>query len=282
LQIYDEQLYPEMFHADKGHVHMSLAGVAYARGSYEEALSMLQTEAEPQFRKHEQAMSVTASDETAPALPHPDWFQCLQHQGLVSRGMDEFSQALEFYEKARVALRNLGTHQLSTEEGRIQRQSVELDLADMHLVLDHFEEALSLYRSIWEADRIARRGEDGDVPVTALDGLMLHNIGRILVQQGRNDEAVKTLRDAADLKKAWFGGMHPDVSKTLQILGAVYARQEDNYAALKCFKQCLTIARIQAGGDERDPGVMLALRNIALVQGKDVPRWNDNDQNDSH
>jgi hypothetical protein len=44
---------------------------------------------------------------------------------------------------------------------------------------------------------------------------------------------------------------------------------------LSYFQESLMIARVHAGPNEReDPQVMQTLRNISLVHGDKVPKWN--------
>ena len=93
---------------------------------------------------------------------------------------------------------------------------------------------------------------------------------------------------------------HPEVGKTLQALGAVYAVQKDDadkkYFALQCFQKALQIAvwqaKLEAQAAANDAGkqvvvdhqdenasvnqhpeVMLVLRNIAILKGEKVPKW---------
>eukprot|EP00977_Amphora_coffeiformis_P017627 scaffold5833_cov165-Amphora_coffeaeformis.AAC.1 len=265
LEGYDAYYGEDVLHPDKGHAIMSLAGVEYAHGSYEKSLEMLKTQSEPHFRA---------------ASEHPDLFKCLQHQGLVCRGMEDFEHALEMYEKARAFLLE-NTSDFKDEEAREKLQSIQMDIADMHLALENLPQALDLYKTIWEDDRSFReKNDEGEVPMTGMDGVILHNLGRIYAQQEENTVAIETLNDAVDMKRAWFGANHPEVGKSLQLLGALYARQDQSYEALRCFEHCLTIARREAGGDDNDPGVMFALRNIALLEGKKVPRWTEEEAND--
>ena len=254
----------DTFHADKGQVYLSMGGLQYAKGLHSQALKILQQESEPHFRKHNGGTS---------SIAHPNLFKCLQHQGLLCREMEDYSQALQLYQQAKEFWKEISPDVTNAEE-RAKLQSIELDIADMHLALDELQEALDMYRSIWEQDRIHRdRDEKGETPLTGMDGLMLHNIGRIYAQQGEDTLATETLQDAVEMKRAWFGPAHAELAKSLQLLGAVYARQEQKYEALRCFELCLSIARYLAKGDDSDAGVMLALRNIALLEGKKVPRW---------
>ena len=272
LDGYDAYYGKDALHPDKGHAFMSLAGVEYAQGSYDKALDILKTQSEPHFRIHEKSTD-TASE-------HPDLFKCLQHQGLVYRGMEDFEHALEVYEEARAFLLD-NISNFKDEEAREKLQNIQMDIADMHLALDNLAEALDLYKAIWEDDRSFRELNDqGEVTLTGMDGVILHNLGRIYAQQEENALAIETLKDAIEIKKAWYGATHPEVGKSLQLLGALYARQDNSYEALKCFEHCLTIARRQADGNDNDPGVMFALRNIALLEGKKVPRWTEGDSND--
>ena len=291
LAAYNEYYGEETYHADKGHAYMSLAGIQYAQGSYEEALRILQEIAEPHFRQH-------AGQLEKDATPHPDLFKCLQHQGVVYREMEDFSNALEYYQKAKdflLSLENFSSSSNNDDDDdnddddkeaakRAQLQAIELDIADMHLVLNHLDDALDLYKSIWEKDRQHRARNatnnntnniNGVPPLSGMDGLMLHNIGRIYAEkQGDDEAAIEALQSAVDMKKAWFGPLHPEVGKSMQLLGAVHARcPEQSYEALRCFEHCLKIARHHSGGNDNDPNVMLALRNIAILEGKKVPKW---------
>lgn len=89
------------------------------------------------------------------------------------------------------------------------------------------------------------------------------------------EDAIRELESACVIQKETLGVMHQDVSLTLNALGAVHATIGNDGEALSYFRESLMIARIHAGpnGNE-DPHVMQILRNISLVHGDKVPKWN--------
>lgn len=89
------------------------------------------------------------------------------------------------------------------------------------------------------------------------------------------EDALRELESAHVIQKATLGDMHQDVASTLNGLGAVHASIGNDGEALSYFRESLQIARIHAGpkGDE-DLQVMQTLRNISLVHGDKVPKWN--------
>lgn len=89
------------------------------------------------------------------------------------------------------------------------------------------------------------------------------------------EEALRQLESAYVIKKATLGEVHPEVASTLNGLGAVHATLGNDGEALSYFRESLMIARIHAvDGDDKDPQVMQTLRNISLVHGDKVPKWN--------
>ena len=92
--------------------------------------------------------------------------------------------------------------------------------------------------------------------------------------QGNSEEALREFESAYVIQKARLGEMHPDVAPTLNGLGAVHASLGNEGEALSYFRESLMIARMQAGEDgDKDPRVMQTLRNISLVHGDKVPKW---------
>jgi tetratricopeptide (TPR) repeat protein len=291
LNIY-ERIYPESYRAEKGNVLISIAGIRFHREQLQASLQLLM-EAEPHFRKHGllQTSEAAANDLETPNLgkPHVDLVKCLQHQGLLHRTTEDFAAALNAYQEA---LHILETFYCSDTENVVQerRQGLQMDVADMRSALDEFDSALAMYETILSEDK-ERRQRNGDKESTALDGVMLHSMGKINAQLGNVDLAIVQLTQALDLKRQFVGEFHPEVAKTLSALGAVQAlrsKQSDpdtgydeaRRAALECFQQALLISRMHAKERERDPLVMLAMRNIALLKGDSVPKWNSVEEND--
>ncbi len=82
---------------------------------------------------------------------------------------------------------------------------------------------------------------------------------------------------AAEIKELFAGESSPEVGKTLGALGAVHAVTGDKAKALECFQRSLLIARMHSEAGDTDSNVMLALRNISVLKGKDVPKWGSDD-----
>ena len=272
LDLYDE-IYSQTYHADKGNVLVSVAGIHFHRGRYRESLAQLE-DAEPHFRGHgADAMGssdVDASSNNAPPPPpHPDLIKCLQQQGLLHRSSENFVEARKCYQEALDVLEALPAD-IATTVSHEKRQALLLDLADMLTACENYDRAVEVYNQILREDRI-HTGSDEE---TALDGVILHNLGKIYARRKDYSAALESLRLARDIKECFAGEMHPEVAKTLDALGAVCAVTEDNrQEALQCFHQSLLIARLHAGEGETDPQVMLALRNIAILKGEAVPKW---------
>jgi hypothetical protein len=89
------------------------------------------------------------------------------------------------------------------------------------------------------------------------------------------EDALRELESAYIIKKKVLGEMHPEVASTLNGLGAVHASLGNDGEALSYFRESLMIARIHAGKEgDKDPQVMQTLRNISLVHGNKVLKWN--------
>jgi hypothetical protein len=80
------------------------------------------------------------------------------------------------------------------------------------------------------------------------------------------------LSKALDLKKRFGGETNPDVATTLNALAAVHGVVGNKRAALDCFQQALMIERMHAE-DENDPQILYILRNISVLKGEKVPKW---------
>lgn len=260
-----------VYHADIGNIMISMAGVHFHRDKLDAALSVL-IESEDHFRKHHQEQLT---------VPHWDLVKCLQHQGLVYRMQEEFGSALVEYQEALEVMDSIIisismgiTGSSFPDEAETRRQSLQMDIADMHAALDEPDEALEMYETILKEDREGREDPNEE---TALDGVMLHNMGKIRAQRGQREQALVDLTKAAEIKERFAGESSPEVGKTLDALGAVHAVTGDKAKALECFQRSLLIARMHSEAGDTDANVMLALRNISVLKGKDVPKWGSDD-----
>jgi tetratricopeptide (TPR) repeat protein len=263
-----------VYHADIGNIMISMAGVHFHRDKLDAALSVL-VESEDHFRKHGQEQQ----QQQEPGVPHWDLVKCLQHQGLVYRMQEDFESALVEYQEALEVIDSMIISLCITassipEDADTRRQSLQMDIADMHAALDEPDEALAMYETILKEDREGREDPDEE---TALDGVMLHNMGKIRAQRGQREQALVDLTKAAEIKERFAGESSPEVGKTLDALGAVHAVTGDKAKALECFQRSLLIARMHSEAGDTDSNVMLALRNISVLKGKDVPKWGSDD-----
>lgn len=300
---------------------ISMAGIQYEYENFEEMLRLLK-QSETIF---------TNSTDTA---QHIDYVKCLQNLGLLWRTVQDYDSALTQYNKAKTVLDTIyngkqmdgAQSTLSSSLYHIKRQGLLLDIADMHTALDQWIEAIRMYQLVWDEDKKYRCSEkasqsniddndhvDKDTP-TALDGIVLHNLGKIHAHQGNIDQAIDELERSIEIRRTIGGEYNTEVGKTLTLLGAVYAtkwntvvginnnttattntsnqeKEEEHSAttntarenieyklkALECFHQSLIIAKANTteASPEDDPDVMLALRNIAVLQGDRVPKWGD-------
>lgn len=274
------------YHAVKGNILISMAGIPFHRGQWEESLQWLE-QAEPHFVFHgRNEMNISSNNkndddtnqkDNDTIVPHPDLIKCLKHHGLLHRTMQEFDLALECYQRAWQVLEQLqkqnSNHNVISHE---TRQSLLMDLADMHLARDDYNPAERLYQQVLQEEEAQRSNSFTETTNNALQGVILHNLGKIHAQRQEYEAAVEKLEQAVAIKQQLVGEFHPEVAKTLNALGAVYAVQDVKVKALECFQQALLIARTHSTEkDGSDPQIMLALRNIALVKGEKVPRWGD-------
>jgi len=262
-----ETVLPNLYHAHKGNILISMAGIHFHREKLPESLDIL-LQAEPHFRRHELEVTTATKDLD---IPHVDLVKCLQHQGLLHRAMQDFQSALQKYEQALQVLELVDINDYDNK-----RQGLLMDQADMLSALDELDRALLVYQSILDQDRWRNKNNNSNQP-TALEGVMLHNMGKIHAQQGQHELAVQRLSSAIDIKTRFVGEFSPEIAKSVSALGAVHAVVQNKHQALQCFQQALLIARMHSQDGDRDPQVLLALRNIALIKGDNVPKWNSDD-----
>lgn len=226
---------------------VAMAGVQFQRDRIEDAMALLKTAATQYLPRRSQ-----------------EYVRCLQHQALLHRSRGEYTIALDIYQRAEKIL----TRELLQYYSRELLRNLRLDIADMHLALEQFEPALTIYQELL---RKCRQLDPSDEPQEAV---LLHNIGRIHAQQGQYDQALEELEESVILKRRYGqGDTNPEVAKSLDVLGAVHAALGSNYEALQCFKESLLILRANSDDPERDPHIRYAMRNIAVLQGEKVPKW---------
>jgi tetratricopeptide (TPR) repeat protein len=211
----------------RGHVLISMAGWHYFRNRLDESLELL-CESESLL-------------DTNPTL----LVKCLDNQGLIHRLWGDYEMALDKYRQA-----------LQVVVDEETRQALSLHVADMLSALEEMDQALEVYTELFESTQ--NQG---------MQGVLLHNIAMIHVDQGDYDMAVEEFNLALDVKRQTGGETNPEVYKTLNALGALYGGILDQKAqAMDCFRQALMIARIHADDPENDPDVLQALRNLTALE----------------
>jgi tetratricopeptide (TPR) repeat protein len=211
----------------RGHVLISMAGWHYFRNRLDESLELL-CEAESLL-------------DTNPTL----LVKCLDNQGLIHRLWGDYETALDKYRQA-----------LQVVVDEETRQALSLHVADMLSALEESDQALEVYQELFESTQ-----NEG------MQGVLLHNIAMIHVDQGDYDMAVEEFNLALDVKRQTGGESNPEVAKTLNALGALYGGILDQKTqAMGCLKEALMIARINAGDSENDPDVLHALRNLTALE----------------
>lgn len=229
-----------------GHILVSMAGVQFHRNQHERALELL-TDAQSYLPKTS--------------------IKVHEHQGLVYRSMQDFDAALQCYQTA-----------LTLEPHNV---SLQLDVADMHMALEQFDEAKDLYERLlddWNNSNNHNNSDDGDKD-PSIPAILYHNLGKLHAQIHAPETARDYLEQSVQLKR--LHGMH-DLGKTLNVLGGVYALLQQNTRALQCFQESLVLLRQESSDDDEaqhtHPQILLCLRNIAVLTKQNdknarVPEW---------
>ena len=76
----------------------------------------------------------------------------------------------------------------------------------------------------------------------------LATLGRILESMGRLDEAKTLLETSINIYEVRYGKLHPDLSRTLSVVGRVYEQQRDTAKIVANYEEMLSV-RIQTLGE---------------------------------
>jgi tetratricopeptide (TPR) repeat protein len=225
----------------QGHVWISMAGWYFFRNQLEDSLKCL----------HQAEVLLDSN----PSL----LVKCLDNQGLIYRLWGEFHTALNKYQQALQVV----------DSPKIQR-ALQMHVADMHLALEESDEALQAYQQLF--NEISSSSDDNKSPQQdedlSMQGVLLHNIATIHVDQGQYDLALDEFRFALETKRRAGGEYNPEMARTWNSLGGLLAGIfNEKFEALECFQKALMIARIHANGDaQTDPDVLRSLQNIATIE----------------
>lgn len=244
-----------IYHADIGNIMVAMAGVDFAREDIDKCLSTLDA-SEDHFRHHGQSIAEECKSLNE---PHPDVVKCLENQGMMYRLKQDFFQALGKFEEALEVVKETEIE---------KRQALQMHVADMLGASGDLDGAIVYYEKIRSEDRAQR--VDGEE--TALDGVILHCLGVLHSQQRQLELAKEELSRAVEIKRKVGGETNPEVSSSLVVLGSVHGVMGNKRDALECFQQALFIAKASTE-NENDPEVLHILRNIAILKGEKVSKW---------
>ena len=173
--------------------------------------------------------------------------KCLDNQGLIHQLWGEYDTVLDKYRQALQVVVDDDT-----------RQALNLHVADMLVALEEPDQALDVYQELLLETKASNAG---------MQGVLLHNIATIHVDQGDYELALEEFHQALQIKQETGGEHNPEVATTWNSLGALHATVfDEKVQALECFKKVLLIARINAKDPKTDPDVLSAIQNISLIE----------------
>ena len=132
---------------------------------------------------------------------------------------------------------------------------IKTTLNRLHSALDHFKEALSIYRN--------EKFHEVNMAEINIE------ISQIYINQGKYSEAESLLNQALNIVKSSLGPDHPNVAVCMSNLGQVYLNQGKYSEAEPLLKQALNIVKSSLGPDHSE--MARILNNLAMVyinQGK--------------
>ena len=261
----------------RGHVLMSMSGWYYFKQDLQTSLELL-LESEPLL-------------ESNPTL----LVKCLDNIGLIYRCLGDYKLALTKYQEALQLLVGdgrddavgSGEKDSATTTNKETRQALCMHIADMYLALDEYDMALQLYEQLFE-----RLSQEPTMENSGTRGVLLHNIATIHVQMGDNEDALEQFNQALYLKIHSGGETNPEVAKTWNSMGRLYATSsssslsdrvlQDYGKARECFQQALNIARVNApdNNEDTDEDVLYALRNLTILDQREQEQQQQQQQDD--
>ena len=117
------------------------------------------------------------------------------------------------------------------------------------------------------AEELARKALEihrGAIEAETMDtASMVNNLGVLILLQGRFEEALPVLQEAADLSRRVGGDRHPELARALENLGNVYYRQREFDRTLELLDEVMTMRREVLGEDS--PDVARTRNNLGMV-----------------
>ena len=125
---------------------------------------------------------------------------------------------------------------------------------------------LAYHRGQWKkAEVLLREGTQGLDPATdpVAWALAVHNLGVVLLDEGRTEQAKTELRRALAVRERYLPPDHPHLARSYNALGSVALREGDPEKAAELFKKALALRKRTLGPDHAY--VALGLRQLALA-----------------
>jgi serine/threonine-protein kinase len=177
--------------------------------------------------------------------------------GGVSRSLGRFEQAEALWRRSLELQRRHAGDESEVAEGL-------RGLAAVLYQRSSYDEAETLLREALAIGRRRATGDDRDAFVEL--AATLDQLGILVLEQERIDEADGLYTEALELRRRWLGVDHVDVAATLSNLGGLSRRRGDYAAAERLYRDCLAIERRALG--QRHPGVAVTLSNLAGLLGE--------------
>ena len=185
---------------------------------------------------------VSGEDVPARALHHHNWAQTKQRAHAFDEARDGYREAIRL------------------SEGHLGPRNPFLfsfinNYADMELKLGNLEVAETMYRDLLER---ARQSDSDGLFV----GASMHQLGVILMDQGRLDESEALLKDSLTILESKFGPNQEKAITVLNNLGFMERRRKDYGEAARWLEEAARRGRL---APERPASMTTALRNLAEV-----------------
>ncbi len=182
----------------------------------------------------------------------------------------EIYTQLGWYERAESLLKvGLAIHEAELGEDHAQTAARVHELAELYRLMGRYESAEPLFRRALKA-RDTVTPEGGKRNIAGVDPLDLartiRGLGRVLLEQGRYQDAEPLARRALTITEGALGGDHPEVATDLDRLGAVYFRQDRLEDAEPLRARALAIREQALEPDH--PYVATSLNNLGALYSR--------------
>ena len=174
---------------------------------------------------------------------------------------------LGWYERAESLLKaGLAIHEAELGADHPQTAARVHELADLYRLMGRYESAEPFFRRALKVregvtPEGGKRNTDGIDPLDLAQ--TIRGLGRVLLEQGRYQDAEPLARRALAITEGALGADHPEVATDLDRLGAVYYRQDRLEEAEPLRARALAIREQALGPDH--PDVATSLNNLGAL-----------------